>query len=198
MGWTDGGQSADAAHVGVSVRSHEPGRWIVRGSVEKVYKADCPVTGYRAGETIITPFEGNLLMNGGASLIWERLKVNKPSTSSTGAALQAYSTGNSRLGVGNSTATAAVTQTDLQGASKRYNSMASGYPTHTDGTSSSGARTMTWRATFTTAQANFAWNEWAIFNSTGASRRMLNRKVQALGTKTSAASWTLTVSISLS
>lgn len=199
MGWkTDGGRGTDAAHVGASVRSAEHGRWRCWGEVEKVYKADCPVTGFKAGQTIITPFEGNLLMNGGVSLLFERIKVNKPSTSSTGAALQAFSTGNSRLGVGNSTATAAVTQTDLQGASKRYNAMASGYPTHTDGTSSSGARIMTWRATYTTAQANFAWNEWAIFNSTTATRRMLNRRVQSLGTKTSAASWQLTVTVAIS
>lgn len=176
--------------------AHQPVLWRVRTTLEKQWKADDGC--HHAGDKEVVLQEGNLLMNGGASLIWERLKVNKPSTSSTGAALGAYSTGNSRLGVGNSTATAAVTQTDLQGGSKRYNSMASGYPTHTDGTASSDARTMTWRATYTTAQANFAWNEWAIFNSTGANRRMLNRKVGSLGTKTSAAQWTLTVSISLS
>lgn len=198
MGWTDGGRGSDAAHVGVSAMQSEKGRWRCWGNVEKVYKADCPVTGFKAGQVINTPFEGNLLMNGGVSVLFERSKVNKPSTSSTGAALQAYSTGNSRLGVGNSTATAAVTQNDLQGASKKYNAMASGYPQHTDGTSSSGARIMTWRATFTTAQANFAWQEWGLFNSTGASRRMLNRKVQSLGTKTSAASWQLTVTVAIS
>jgi len=177
-------------------REVQPVMWKVRTSVEKQWKGDD--ANHRAGDVEFVLQENNLLMNGGASLIWERLKVNKPSTSSTGAALQAFSTGNSRLGVGNSTATAAVTQTDLQGGSKKYNSMASGYPTHTDGTASSDARTMTWRATYTTAQGNFAWNEWALFNSTGASRRMLNRKVGSLGTKTSAATWTLTVSISLS
>lgn len=56
-----------------------------------------------------------------------------------------------------------------------------------------------WSATFGTADANYVWNEWAVFNaSTGGT--MLNRATPAggLGTKTSAASWTLTVTLSLS
>jgi hypothetical protein len=188
----------DHAALGVGLVAHQPAQWRARWTVEKVYRADCPRTGRRAGTVLREEFEGNLLMNGGASVIWQRLKTNKPSTSSTGAALQAFSSGNARIGVGNSTATAAVTQTDLQGASKAYKGMESGYPSHTDGTSSSGARAISFQAKFSTAQANHAWNEWGLFNSTGASKRMLNRKVQALGTKTSAAQWTLTLTLSLS
>lgn len=193
-----GSNMSEGGVLGVGAAQHHPVQWRARWSVEKHYKADCPVTGRKAGERTVEEFEGNLLVNGGASIIWQRLKTKKPSTSSTGAALQAFSTDNARLGVGNSTATAAVTQTDLQGASKRYNSMVSGYPTHTDGTSSSGARQIQFRGLFTTAQANYAWNEWGLFNSTGGSKRMLNRKVQALGTKTSSAQWTFTVTLSLS
>ena len=50
---------------------------------------------------------------------------------------------------------------------------------------------ITWRATFGTAEANFAWNESGIFNALSGSQ-MLSRKVVALGTKTSTASWQLT------
>lgn len=171
-------------------------KWRCQWMVEKVWKAGDH--SHEAGDREIVMGEGNLLLNGGASVIWQRLKTKKPSTSSTGAALQGYSTDNARIGVGNSTATAAVTQTDLQGASKRYNGMQSGYPSHTDGTSSSGARQILYRALYTTAQANFAWQEWGLFNSTGANKRMLNRKVQSLGTKTSSAQWTFTVTLSLS
>lgn len=176
--------------------THQPTYWRVRSKLEKNWLADD--ADHRAGDREVILQEGNLLVNGGASVIWQRMKFNKPSTSSTGAALQAFSTGNARLGVGNSTAAAAITQNDLSGASKKYNAMASGYPTHTDGTSSSGSRTITYRALYTTAQANFAWGEWGLFNSTGSNKRMLNRKAGSLGTKTSAAQWTFTVSLSLS
>jgi len=176
--------------------THQPTYWRVRTMVEKHWKADDAT--HSAGDREVVLQENNLLMNGGASIIWQRMKFNKPSTSSTGAALQAYSTGNARIGIGASTAAAAITQNDLSSTAKKYNAMASGYPTHTDGTSSSGARTITFRALFTTAQANHKWGEWGIFNSTGANKRMLNRKPGDLGTKTSAAAWTVTLSLSLS
>jgi hypothetical protein len=47
------------------------------------------------------------------------------------------------------------------------------------------------------SDANFAWQEWAVFNASSTGR-MLNRKVESLGTKTSSAAWTLTVTITLS
>jgi hypothetical protein len=87
--------------------------------------------------------------------------------------------------------TTAATQT-------AYKIMTTGYPTHTTGTSTA-ARSAAFRATFSTAQANFAWQEWALFNSTvAATRRMLNRKVQSLGTKTSAATRQITLTLTLS
>ena len=54
----------------------------------------------------------------------------------------------------------------------------------------------TFRSTFATTDANFAWAEWAVFNAAAAGR-MLNRAVSALGTKTSAQSWQLTVTITI-
>jgi hypothetical protein len=75
--------------------------------------------------------------------------------------------------------------------------MNSTYPLHTDGVTS-GAASAVFQSTFGTAQANWAWQEWGIFNSATASTgRMLNRKVESLGTKTSAAAWTLTLTLSL-
>lgn len=60
-----------------------------------------------------------------------------------------------------------------------------------------GTKKQTFAADFTTGQANWVWNEWAIFNSPTANTGMLNRKVEALGTKASG-TWTLTVDFSLS
>ena len=70
------------------------------------------------------------------------------------------------------------------------------YPSHTDGTGSSSNAVITYKSTFETGDANFAWAEWAIFNAS-TSGRMLNRKVFSGGTKTSADAWSLTVTITL-
>jgi hypothetical protein len=60
-------------------------------------------------------------------------------------------------------------------------------------------------ATFGTSNANFHWQEWALTTGAAATNKqaqapptMFNRKVVDLGTKTSSASWTLTVTLSLS
>lgn len=191
----EGMRAAESAFIGAGHSEGQGISWSAHWSVHKLWKADDAT--HKAGDEELMAFKGNLLLNGGASVMWERFKTNKPSTSSTGAALQSFSSGNAKIGVGNSTAASAVTQTDLQGASKKYNAIASGYPTHTDGTSSSGARQIKYQAIYTTAQANFAWGEWGLFNSTGASKRMLNRKAGSLGTKTSSAQWTFTVTLAL-
>ena len=107
-----------------------------------------------------------------------------------------------RIGVGNSTTAASAGQTDLQassGSSNRYfMTMDATYP------SVSGA-VATFKATFGTADANFAWEEWCVdigtptvSAGTTVNALMLNRKVQSFGTKTSSASWVLTVTATLS
>jgi uncharacterized protein YigE (DUF2233 family) len=54
-------------------------------------------------------------------------------------------------------------------------------------------------ANFTSGQANFAWLENGIFNSgTDGTGTMLTRKVENLGTKTSAATATFTKTLTLS
>ena len=57
-------------------------------------------------------------------------------------------------------------------------------------------RALTFRSLFGTGDANFAWNEWGVFNASS-SGTMLNRKVESLGTKTSAQSWQLTVTLTI-
>lgn len=59
---------------------------------------------------------------------------------------------------------------------------------YTSGGVASKRKVMVVQSTFGTGVANHPWNEWGLANAaTGGS--MLNRKVAALGTKTSAASW---------
>ena len=169
-------------------------KWDCVTEVEDRYRA--PHNGHHAGDVVRQVIKGNALVNRGGALIWNRLVTLKPSTTTTGAGLQAYSTGNARIGVGTSTAAAAVTQTDIQSTTKVYKGMESGYPA-TSTAASTAARTATFRALFSTAQGNFAWNELGIFNSTAASRSMLNRKVQSMGTKSSAATRQITITLSL-
>lgn len=88
---------------------------------------------------------------------------------------------NARLGVGNSTTAFNATQTGLQGGSTAYQAMDATYPQRS-------SNVVTFKATFATGAANFAWEEVVTDNGTNT----LSRLVTSLGTKTSAASWVLT------
>ena len=137
--------------------------------------------------------EGNLLLYGGASNLWQCLIGN--GTATTGQNLTYFNNGEANIGVGNGTAAAVATQTDLQGASKTRKGQESGFPSHTDGVAI-GAEDIQFKSIFATGDANYAWEEWGVFNA-GTGGRMLNRKVESLGTKTSAATWTFTVTLTL-
>lgn len=141
--------------------------------------------------------EGNLLVIGGGSALWQFLLGN--GTTTAGQALTYFNNAQAAIGVGDSTTAAANTQTNLQAATNKLRrAMDATYPQHTDTTGTASSLTITLRSTFATGDANFAWQEWGVFNSaTDGTGRMLNRKVESLGTKTSAASWTLTITISL-
>jgi hypothetical protein len=108
-----------------------------------------------------------------------------------------FNNGNAYIGVGDSTTAAAATQTDLQASTNKLRkAMDATYPQHTDATTS-GAASIVFKSTFSTSDANYAWQEWGIFNGSSGGR-MLNRKVESLGTKTSAASWAFTCTLTLS
>jgi hypothetical protein len=140
--------------------------------------------------------EGNLLMYGGASLLIQYSLGNGTTTADQ--TLTYLNNTRAALGVGDSTTAAAATQNDLQAATNKLRvGMDATYPLHTDGTASGNA-SWSLRSTFSTAQANWAWQEWIVANSaTAATGRALNRKVESLGTKTSAAAWTFTVTLTL-
>jgi hypothetical protein len=147
--------------------------------------------------------EGNILTIGGASIQWQTLIGNGTTTS--GQALTYYNNANAHISVGDNSGTAAAdTQTELQAATNRVRkAMDATYPLHTDTTGTAGSKSAAFRSTYATGDANFVWNEWGIFNGAGTGGppttggRMLNRKVEALGTKTSAATWVLTITLSL-
>ncbi|MFI6497165.1 hypothetical protein [Nonomuraea typhae] len=169
----------------------DPIRWKASWRLKKYWGDD---VGPGAVPFDVIEREGNLLMHGGASAIWQAVIGN--GTTTAGQQLTFFNAANTHLGVGDSTTAAVATQTDLQAATNKLRKpMDATFPQHTDGTTSANA-TITFRATFGTADANYAWQEWGIFNAvTGG--RMLNRKVESLGTKTSAASWVLMITLSL-
>jgi hypothetical protein len=101
-----------------------------------------------------------------------------------------FTNANAHLGVGDSNTAFAAGQTDLQAASNKVRqAMEATYPTIS-------TNVLTFRSLFATGDANFAWQEWAVFNASS-SGTMLSRKVESLGTKTSAQSWQLTVDITV-
>jgi hypothetical protein len=95
---------------------------------------------------------------------------------------------NAYLGVGDSTTAFVASQTDLQATTNKVRQgMDATYPVR------SGAG-VTYRATFATSQANYAWQEWGTFNA-ASSGVMWQRKVESLGTKTSSQAWQLSVTL---
>ncbi|MEV6033580.1 hypothetical protein AB0L65_20665 [Nonomuraea sp. NPDC052116] len=174
-----------------SMLTHDPIKWRATWRLEKYWGDDI---GPDAVPYDVIEREGNLLMHGGASALWQMLIGN--GTASAGQPLTYFNAANAYLGVGDSTTAAAATQTDLQATTNKLRkAMDSSFPAHGDGTASTNA-TIVFRSTFASGDANFAWNEWGIFNGASGGR-MLNRKVEALGTKTSAAAWTLSVALTL-
>lgn len=143
---------------------------------------------WMAGSDHFRPYEtveidGNLLLNEGiAELLDLAIGVGTPT---------AFNNANARLGVGDSAAVEAATQTDLQAATnKTYKAMSASYP-------SRATQTVTWRAVFASAEANYAWNEFCVDNGATA-LKTLNRKVSAQGTKASGQTWTLDLAITIS
>lgn len=94
---------------------------------------------------------------------------------------------NARIGVGNGATAFAVGQIDLQGTSKLRKGMDPGYPIVN-------APVLTFKSTFAKSEANFAWNEWGIFNASSGGV-MLNRVVESNGTKQSNQTWVMEVAI---
>ncbi|MFI7630254.1 hypothetical protein [Microbispora rosea] len=164
--------------------------WIGRATVDKYFGE---VSAEEVAGGLAVPYETvvgtpQLLTYGGASALWHRL--------TGGTTVTAFDNSNAYLGVGDGNTSAAATQTDLQGTNKLRKAMDATYPSHSDGTGS-GAASVVFKSTFGTSDANFNWLEWGIFNAS-TSGRLLNRKQEDLGTKSSAASWVLTCTLTLS
>ena len=101
-----------------------------------------------------------------------------------------FNNANARIGVGDSTSAFAKSQTDLQASTNKFRKgMDATFPTRA-------TATITYRATYATSEAVFAWQEWGVFNAASAGD-MLNRKVESLGTKPNTQSWQFTVDLAV-
>jgi hypothetical protein len=185
---TDLAHGLDALGVGARIGMSDSIRWRPVVTVEKYHGDDLSVAPY---ETLTVA--GNLLTTAG---------LNRLTALMIAAGGQAATNTSSRIGVGNSSTAAAVGQTDLQAAAGSANRwfqiMDATFPTQANGL-------LTWKATFGTADGNFTWSEWCIDIGTPSvtsgntvNALMLNRAVQALGTKTSAGTWVATATITIS
>jgi hypothetical protein len=155
----------------------------LRARIEEIERWHCAHGGARWGTLA---FSGNLALNEG----WD----NDCWLLIIGAASQtAFNNTNARLGVGDSTTAASASQTDLQAASnKTYKAMNASFPAP----GGAGTRRMDFKSTFTTADANYAWEEVIVDNGATDGTTMF-RRVQSLGTKTSAAAWDLTAQVTI-
>jgi len=128
--------------------------------------------------------ENNCLFNSGINEMWDLV------TGVVTGASHIFDNAAAQIGVGDSSTAANATQTDLQApTNKTYKGMEATFPTST-------AQKATFKSSFGSSDANYAWNEWVV--KQGTSAKCLNRKVDAMGTKASGTTWTLEVSITLS
>lgn len=168
------------------MQNHESAKWQCRFKLSK-YIEDIAVFpgGHEEFQKAFIPYEvisgeGNCLLNAGIDEIWNLV---------CGGSSSHFNNAGAQIGVGDSSAAAAPAQTDLQASSnKTYKAMDAGYPVSSNQKAS-------FKASFSSGEANYAWNEWVVKQS--ASGKCLNRRVESLGTK-SDGTWVLQVEITLS
>ena len=100
-----------------------------------------------------------------------------------------FDASNARIGVGSGNDAFQSWHESLQGQSTTRKAMDSGFPTR-DGNQ------LTFRSTFGIDDANFAWEEWGVFNAENLGT-MLNRAIESLGTKPNNQSWQFTVTLTI-
>ena len=157
---------------------------------------DFAITPEQFAELGIRPYEtsqvvGNLITNAG----WTRLMNLLTNQGAT----QAFDATHTRIGVGNSNTAEAYTDTDLgaaAGSANRWFQLVSGAGTL-------GTRTLSFSATFGTADGNFAWNEFGLDQGTASGNTVtavfFNHKASiSQGTKASGQTWTATATLTFS
>lgn len=212
----DGARALDAEQIAPLLADHENAQWRIMARVDK-YDLDAIA---RAREffglapnaeplgwqlaAVAAPYEtihdeGNLLTRQGLRRLMDRLAGT--------ASNQALDSTHTRIGTGNVATAAVATDTDLgaaAGAGNRQFQLVDSAPAVGTGASSG---VLTCVATFTTGVGNYAWAEWGIDGGTAngttvtseanTTPGLCNHKITSLGTKTSAASWVFTCTVTI-
>jgi len=178
------GKAAELAEAGYGTAQVERGKWKAHWTAA-YYTGDWTAeeieNGLAGAPAEVREIEGNLLVTAGITLMLNLL---------IGAGGTVFSNANAYLGVGDSATAAAIGQTDLQAATNKFRkAMDATYP-------QVAANVVTFRSTFASGEANFSIQEQAAFNAASAGT-MLNRKVSDLGTKTSASTLQLTLTVTI-
>lgn len=122
----------------------------------------------------------NLVVNTGGAIMLDLL---------IGAGGTVFSNANANIGIGDSSTAAAVGQTDLQAASNKLRkAMDATFPSRS-------GQVMTFKSTFATTDANYAWNEIALFNAASTGTMFSRAVIASPFTKTSALSITATYTL---
>jgi hypothetical protein len=182
-----------SAEVDVDKWDADQTRWLIEQSgLARPIAATFEEFGLEPVERIHLPAPANRLVTVGLARLTGQLTTNT----------QVWDNTHVGLAVGNSATADAIGDSDLGGASKRYNAMDATFPTVSNGV-------ITFKATYASGEAEFAWDEYGVVvpNTTTAfaagaakpaSYVLLNRKAPAaLGTKGAGTSWALTVTITI-
>lgn len=146
-----------------------------RGTVRK-YAGDVQDDNHLIGIVESTP---NLMLTAGITAVWNLV---------AGAGGSAFNSTNARIAIGTSSTAAVIGNTTLGTESARQ---------IVDGAPTVSTNQISWVCTFATGTANVAWAETCVVNASSAGT-LLNRLVSVFGTKTSAASWVYTHTLTMS
>lgn len=135
------------------------------------------------GAPQFTEIQGNCLCNEGIEE-WFKLIATTGGTQ--------YDNTNAYLIVGTGTGAATASDTEATFTSGVKKGMVSGYPV----VGAAADHKCTWKASYGSADANQAWEEFGLLNAASAGK-LANRKVSSEGTKTSGQTWELSLEISL-
>jgi hypothetical protein len=130
----------------------------------------------------IEEFAGNKLLDEGVNEMWKLI---------AGLGGKSFNKNNSYIGVGDGTTAASGDQTGLQGANNLYRAVDPTYPQVMN-------QTITYRATFGSGEAAWAWQEFTIANGDSDSAINICRKVENHSTKPLNDTWVISLSITLS
>jgi len=132
----------------------------------------------------------NVLLQTGMLEMWDLIK---------GTSALHFNSTDTKIGICDDATAAAATQTDLIAATnKTYIAMDSGWPKTRTDDGALGYGVFQTKATFATGDANYAWAEAVVKNTNGSSNKCICRAATGWGTKTSAATWVATHTVTLS